>query len=280
MIILGCLFSFKPTAYITLIYRTISIILKPLDILLSYLDNLLIGNITKLEEPKLIFIIGIHRSGATFFGQKFSMQSFYDNLSNFQLIFKRTAFISYLLKINIKRIFFQNFYGQTFRLSDISDLNEFWNYHLKIKDNEFINSKIMINNSLKFYLKKYYSYTKKPIVIKSGRNIFIIKKLYNQFPKSFFIFIDRRNKDIDKSIIKTKSVFFNYDWGLKIKNDKKFNNYSISKKNILLKKVISNQIRFLNKKRYMKIKFEDFKKNNFKINKRKIAKINEFFTEK
>ncbi len=280
MIILGCLFSFKPTAYITLIYRTISIILKPLDILLSYLDNLLIGNITKLEEPKLIFIIGIHRSGATFFGQKFSMQSFYDNLSNFQLIFKRTAFISYLLKINIKRIFFQNFYGQTFRLSDISDLNEFWNYHLKIKDNEFINSKIMINNSLKFYLKKYYSYTKKPIVIKSGRNIFIIKKLYNQFPKSFFIFIDRRNKDIDKSIIKTKSVFFNYDWGLKIKNDKKFNNYSISKKNILLKKVISNQIRLLNKKRYMKIKFEDFKKNNFKINKRKIAKINEFFTEK
>ena len=280
MIILGCLFSFKPTAYITLIYRTISIILKPLDILLSYLDNLLIGNITKLEEPKLIFIIGIHRSGATFFGQKFSMQSFYDNLSNFQLIFKRTAFISYLLKINIKRIFFQNFYGQTFRLSDISDLNEFWNYHLKIKDNEFINSKIMINNSLKFYLKKYYSYTKKPIVIKSGRNIFIIKKLYNQFPKSFFIFIDRRNKDIDKSIIKTKSVFFNYDWGLKIKNDKKFNNYSISKKNILLKKVISNQIRILNKKRYMKIKFKDFKKNNFKINKRKIAKINEFFTEK
>ena len=280
MIILGCLFSFKPTAYITLIYRTISIILKPLDILLSYLDNLLIGNITKLEEPKLIFIIGIHRSGATFFGQKFSMLSFYDNLSNFQLIFKRTAFISYLLKINIKRIFFQNFYGQTFRLSDISDLNEFWNYHLKIKDNEFINSKIMINNSLKFYLKKYYSYTKKPIVIKSGRNIFIIKKLYDQFPKSFFIFIDRRNKDIDKSIIKTKSVFFNYDWGLKIKNDKKFNNYSISKKNILLKKVISNQIRLLNKKRYMKIKFEDFKKNNFKINKRKIAKINEFFTEK
>ena len=138
----------------------------------------------------------------------------------------------------------------------------------------------MINNSLKFYLKKYYSYTKKPIVIKSGRNIFIIKKLYDQFPKSFFIFIDRRNKDIDKSIIKTKSVFFNYDWGLKIKNDKKFNNYSISKKNILLKKVISNQIRLLNKKRYMKIKFEDFKKNNFKINKRKIAKINEFFTEK
>ena len=28
----------------------------------------------------------------------------------------------------------------------------------------------------------------------------------------------------------------------------------------------------------MKIKFEDFKKNNFKINKKKL-KINEFFTE-
>ena len=126
-------------------------------------------------------------------------------MSNFQLIFKRTAFISYLLKINIKRIFFQNFYGQTFRLSDISDLNEFWNYHLKIKDNEFINSKIMINNSLKFYLKKYYSYTKKPIVIKRKKYIYY-QKLYDQF-QNLFIFIDRRNKDIDKSIIKTKSVF-------------------------------------------------------------------------
>lgn len=272
--------SFKPTAYVSLIYRVISIILKPLDILLSYLDNLLIGNITKLEEPKLIFIIGIHRSGATLFGQKFSMQSFCDNLSNFQLIFKRTAFISYLLKINIKRNFFRNFYGQTFRLSDISDLNEFWNYHLKIKDSEFISSKIKINNSLKFYLKKYYSYTKKPIVIKNGRNIFIIKKLYNQFPKSFFIFIDRKNKDINKSISKSKSVFFNYDWGLKIKNDKKFINYSVSKKNILLKNVISKQITLLNKKRYIKIRFEDFKKNNFKVNRKKILKINEFFAEK
>ena len=122
----------------------------------------------------------------------------------------------------------------------------------------------MINNSLKFYLKKYYSYTKKPIVIKNGRNIFIIKKLYNQFPKSFFIFIDRKNKDINKSISKSKSVFFNYDWGLKIKNDKKFINYSVSKKNILLKNVISKQITLLNKKRYIKIRFEII----FKINRK------------
>ena len=33
------------------------------------------------------------------------------------------------------------------------------------------------------------------------------KNLYNQFPKSFFIFIDRKNKDINKSISKSKSVF-------------------------------------------------------------------------
>jgi hypothetical protein len=276
--VLGCILSLKPTAYISLFYRFIAIIFIPLDLFLYAVENLYFNKIRKkLKEPKLIFIIGSHRTGTTFFAQSLCLNSKFDNLSNFQLIFKRSTFFSNLLKINIKNIFFKNFYGQSFRLSDIGDLNEFWNYHLKLNDNEYIPGNIRIDSSIKYFIKRYYSYNKKPIIIKSGRNLFIIKKLSKLFSNSFFVIIDRDNTKIIKSLSKAKSIFFNYDWGLKIKDDKKFYDYSLLKKNLLIKKMISEQIKTIDKNRYLKINFEDFLKNDKKIIKKTKKKINEFF---
>ena len=186
-IFFGVLLSFKVTAYFTILYRFIGIILTPIDIFFSLFEKFYFYFYfyfikKKLEEPKLIFVIGIHRSGATFFAQTLLKNSKYNNLSNFQLIFKRSTFFSNYLKIKFKKILFRNFYGQSFRLSDISDLNEFWNYHLNLKDNEFIdNKKFKCNLSIKNFLQKYYSYDKRPIIIKNGRNLFISRKLYNFF---------------------------------------------------------------------------------------------------
>ena len=155
--VLGCILSLKPTAYISLFYRFIAIIFIPLDLFLYAVENLYFNKIRKkLKEPKLIFIIGSHRTGTTFFAQSLCLNSKFDNLSNFQLIFKRSTFFSNLLKINIKNIFFKNFYGQSFRLSDIGDLNEFWNYHLKLNDNEYIPGNIRIDSSIKYFIKRYY----------------------------------------------------------------------------------------------------------------------------
>lgn len=280
-IIFGCIYSLKPTAYAALFYRFIAIILLPLDLLFYHIENFFFNKIKKnLKEPKLIFVIGSHRTGSTVIAQSLCINSKFDNLSNFQLLFKRSTFFSNLLKIDIKNFFFKNFYGQTFRLSDVSDLNDFWNYHLKCNDNEYINQNIKINSSIKYFIKRYYSYKKKPIIIKSGRNIFIIKKLSKLFPNSFFLIIDRDNKKIIKSLVKAKSVFFNYDWGLKIKDNKKFKDYSMLKKNQLLKKIISKQIKTIDNKRCLKINFDDFCNDRNKILKIIKNKINEFFNQK
>ena len=198
-IFFGALLSFKVTAYFTILYRFIGVILTPIDIFISLFEKLFFSFIKKkLKEPKLIFVIGTHRSGATFFAQTLLKNSKYNNLSNFQLIFKRSTFFSNYLKIKFKKILFRNFYGQSFRLSDISDLNEFWNYHLNLKDNEFIdNKKFKCNLSIKNFLQKYYSYDKRPIIIKNGRNLFISRKLYNFFSKSYFIFVKRDIKFVN-----------------------------------------------------------------------------------
>lgn len=279
LIIIGVFLSFNFTAYFSLMYRFVGMVLIPFDIILLAIENVYYFFFKKkLEEPKLIFVVGIHRSGATFFAQSLGINSNYNNLSNFQLLFKRSTFFSNFFKVKIKSILFKNFYGQTFRLSDVGDLNDFWNYHLDLSDNEFINSKMLkINNSVKNYLKRYYFYNKKPIIIKSGRNLFISKKLYNHFSKSYFIFVRRDIKEINKSVKKARSVFLNYDWGLKVKNDKNFNKYDITKKNLMLEKIMINQIRSFKKERYSVINFKKFQKNQInEINKIK-KKINEFF---
>lgn len=278
-IFLGALLSFKVTAYFTILYRFVGIILIPVDIILSLFEKFYFSFIKKkLEEPKLIFVIGTHRSGATFFAQTLLINSKYNNLSNFQLIFKRSTFFSNYLKIKFKNIIFRNFYGQTFRLSDVSDLNEFWNFHLNLKDNEFIeNNKFKLNFSIKKFLQKYYSYYKQPIIIKNGRNLFISRKLYNFFSKSYFIFVKRDIKYINKSIKKARSVFMNYDWGLKIKNDKNFMSLDIAKKNLILEKTMLSQIKSFKKKRYSIVNFEKFKKNKNREILRISKKINEFF---
>ena len=72
-------------------------------------------------------------------------------------------------------------------------------------------------------------------------------------------------------------MFLNYDWGLKVKNDKNFNKYDITKKNLMLEKIMINQIRSFKKERYSVINFKKFQKNQInEINKIK-KKINEFF---
>ena len=278
-IFFGALLSFKVTAYFTILYRFVGIILTPVDIILSLFEKFYFSfTKKKLEEPKLIFVIGTHRSGATFFAQTLLINSKYNNLSNFQLIFKRSTFFSNYLKIKFKNIIFRNFYGQTFRLSDVSDLNEFWNFHLNLKDNEFIeNNKFKLNFSIKKFLQKYYSYYKQPIIIKNGRNLFISRKLYNFFSKSYFIFVKRDIKYINKSIKKARSVFMNYDWGLKIKNDKNFMSLDITKKNLILEKTMLSQIKSFKKKRYSIVNFEKFKKNKNREILRISKKINEFF---
>ena len=157
-------------------------------------------------------------------------------------------------------------------------MNEFWNFHLNLKDNEFIeNNKFKLNFSIKKFLQKYYSYYKQPIIIKNGRNLFISRKLYNFFSKSYFIFVKRDIKYINKSIKKARSVFMNYDWGLKIKNDKNFMSLDITKKNLILEKTMLSQIKSFKKKRYSIVNFEKFKKNKNREILRLSKKINEFF---
>ena len=274
---LGSLLSFNITAYQTIFYRLISILLIPLDFLFEQIEKLFIKPEKKLKDPRILFVIGLHRSGATVVAQHLNIHLDLNNFSNYQILFKRSAYIHQYFKSKVKKIIFRNFYGNSFLLSDVSDLNEFWNFHLNIKNNEFIEKNFKPSKKIYDYLQLFYSFNKKIILIKNGRGLFIVKQLSKLFKKSYFIIVDRDIKLINKSVKNARKVFFNYDWGLKTNREKYTQDITLSARNRKLKKILIDQLKKINKNRYTIINFEGFKKNKIKKLKELEKKINAFF---
>ena len=89
-------------AYLVLVYRAISLITRPIDCILHYVENLFINRVL-FEEPIVIFVVGSHRSGATFVSQVIGSSFPLYNLGNFNSLFPRSRYIIH--KIVRKKIF-------------------------------------------------------------------------------------------------------------------------------------------------------------------------------
>ena len=70
-IIKAIIFSGNRVAYTVLLYRILSLIIKPIDILIATLGGL---SASSNNRPMMVFVTGSHRSGATFISQVVSRQ--------------------------------------------------------------------------------------------------------------------------------------------------------------------------------------------------------------
>lgn len=237
--------------------------------LLSLIERAIIKE-RYLPQPKLIFIVGGHRTGATFIAQVIGNNSGLRTLNNFNSIFPKSSFIIFKLISGIYHTSCfnkkKNFYGQTLGLFEISDVHEVW-------DKWYGSNHDIVPKSLKMQDKKnlfrYFSCLttcyKKPIVVKNGRNSIMIRQLLEIFPEAFFIAVDRDIEDVALSTLQANKLFRRKRdvWGLKVTHGSSSQNLhseidAIVQNLIILNKEISTQLAFVPDKNIYRVNYSKF----------------------
>jgi hypothetical protein len=222
-IIKAIVISGNSTAYLVLLYRLVSFLTMPFDILFSFFERIFAPKAKK--SPPIIFLVGSHRSGATFISQVVSRSFPFYRVGNFNSLFPRSRyFIHRLIKQKIYDSVdhgYENYYGQSPGLFEIGDAHEVWDQWYGA-DHDTV-PEIITNDKRKDmldYFSKLYSAVGATIISKSGRNSLNIEKLNDIFENCFFIIIDRKIDDIVLSTLKASEVFGSDQkgWGLHVDN--------------------------------------------------------------
>lgn len=266
-IIKAIILSGNRIAYTILLYKIFALILKPIDILIGLLASFF----PSLKvTPKMIFVAGSHRSGATFVSQVIARHLPFYSIGNFNSLFPKSGYLIHkFLKPNLFKYrgrIYQNYYGQTSGLFEINDAHEVWDQWYGGDHSTVPREMTLIKKNMMFsYFSKLQATVKAPIISKSGRNSLNILGLDSIFTDSFFIIVDRDLEDIVISTLKAGNVFDDRDkgWGLKINNTltKKHINNKVSKaviQCIELKNKINQQLRAIDKNNYIIINYKEF----------------------
>ena len=255
-------------AYLVLVYRAISLITRPIDCILHYVENLFINRVL-FEEPIVIFVVGSHRSGATFVSQVIGSSFPLYNLGNFNSLFPRSRYIIHKIVrkkiVKSPKISYSNYYGQSPSLFEIGDAHEVWdqwygNNHNSVPDNIDLDIKIDMKN----YFSSLYHVAKSPIITKSGRNSLTLTMLNEEFKKGLFVIVDRELKDVVLSTLKANKLFNDERgmWGLHAGStkDSKRTSYidNVVIQCIEVKNKIKEQIDTIDSKKYLVVNYEDF----------------------
>jgi hypothetical protein len=266
-IIRAIISSGNRVAYLVLLYKVIALIVKPIDALLSVL-----GVFFKAADnkPSMIFIVGSHRSGATFISQVLAEQFPFYSIGNFNSLFPKSSYLIHkLFKPNVfkcKELVHHNYYGQTAGLFEINDAHEVWDQwysgdHSTIPENLSID----VKKNMFSYFSKLYSSVGVPIISKSGRNSLNIFQLDSIFDNGFFIVIDRNLEDIVISTLRATSTFKGgrKGWGIKVDdthicNDNNDQVTSAVIQCIKVKNKIRSQLRKIDKSKYIVVDYKIF----------------------
>ena len=274
------------TAYYILWVRFLRLLLSPLDFVLQILEKLFLGKSTK-SNPKMIFVVGPHRSGTTFISQAIADSLPFYALGNFNSIFFRSKYFIHKLFRRYHRSSVQgkykNFYGVSAGLFGMGDAHEVWDQWYG--DDHSTVPEILTEEQTED-LQTYFSYLSaavgKPIIIKSGRNSMFIGKLSSCFPDALFVVVNRDMEYIVQSTIKANEYFFGEQiamWGLR--PDFSFNpdNYdsfleAVCQQCLQVQARIEEQLSLVPKDRCIKIPYSDFCADPKKY----IAKVHNYVT--
>ncbi len=266
-IIKAIMLSGNKVAYMVLIYRILFLIIKPIDIFIWALGSLFKG---VSKEPLMIFVVGSHRSGATFISQVVSRLFPFYSIGNFNSLFlKSTYLIHKLFKPDLFKCrgsTYQNYYGQTSGLFEINDAHEVWDQWYGSDHSTIPESlPIHVKKNMFAYFSKLYSSINAPIISKSGRNSLNITQLNNIFDNGFFIVVDRNLEDVVISTLEASNIFKSDEkgWGLKINNphihdDENNKIVGAVIQCIKIKNKITEQLREIDSSRYVVVDYKAF----------------------
>ena len=190
-------------------YKVFAIITSPLD----RLATIVFPSIQKvsrrkgIEGQQMIFVVGLHRSGATYAAQRIQFVLQAKAIGNWcSFAPKLTLIITYYFLRNIMPRSIpkvsRNFYGQTPQIYSVSDCNEFYDNWFGI-NRQTVPNKIDLGRLLpkmRVYL-DIASLLGTPtyLVLKNGRFSLMLRELYQAFPNAHFVIVQRDYEAIIRS---------------------------------------------------------------------------------
>ena len=212
-IIKAIILSGNKIAYTILLYKIFALIIKPIDMLIGLLASFFPS---LKATPKMIFVAGSHRSGATFVSQVIAGHFPFYSVNNFNSLFPKSGYVFHkFIKPNLSKYkskIYQNYYGQTSGLFEINDAHEVWDQWYGGDHSTVPQEMTLIKKNMMFsYFSKLQASVKYPIISKSGRNSLNISRLNSIFNDSFFILVDRELEDIVISTLKAGNIFNDKD---------------------------------------------------------------------
>jgi hypothetical protein len=268
-ILVALMASKNPIGYVIIIRKALSVILAPLDIVLAFIERLCAPS-QKLHTPRLVFIIGGHRTGATFISQVIANHNNLRSLNNFNSLFSKSNFLLFTLISNFSSTKplanIKNFYGQSWGLLEISDVHEVWDKWYGIDhDTAPKNLSEDIKQDLKLYFSGLSQAYGKPIIIKNGRNSLMVRQLAAVFPEALFVLVERSIEDVALSTLSANKVFGRKEdvWGLRPKKIQNLDGNlteveKVVKNLIALNSEITEQLEAVSKKNIFKINYSEF----------------------
>ena len=229
-------------------------------------------------NQKMIFIVGVPRSGTTLLAQllmqNFELGTFFNALAKYYSVplFGMKKIIQNKGKIAQKENHFKSFLGHTEGEYAPHEFGYFWQYWLNHQGHDELNSeqlkKVQWNNLAK-KLNGLCNLLKNDLLIKSiVYNNFIIKKLAAIFPTAQFIYIKRNFVFVVQSIIEARIRQYGSEevwWSIRPKQYESWQKLSVedqvAKQVVYISKQIEEQLSVLSEDRVLEISYEDLTKN-------------------
>lgn len=219
-LVLRMLKSKNKAAYSALIREGVRLGASPLDQLLSFFERRQHKNASESRHP-MILVVGAPRSGTTLVYQ--ALAHFLDVTypSNGSGLFNKSPLTAALIQKKLVRKLkpsFENYYGQTSRLSDCNDAFDLWNRWLG-EDRYHPKSELTDEQStqMRNFFDTWMNAFDKPFLNKNNRNAFAIKVLARHLPNAKFVVVRRNPVCVAQSLIVARKKIQGNEsigWGL------------------------------------------------------------------
>ena len=196
----------------------------PVDFVLSKFENVS----KKINEPPMILVVGIQRTGSTFVSQILSNAFDFSEIGNFNCIFWRSRYFIHkwynrFFKKRTSLKYFKSYYGISRGLSTVGDCYEvydqwFGKNHYSAPDQLDEKKRQDMAN----YFGRLHAATRKPLLLKNNRNTLLLKEWRSIFPNAYFVVVKRELAEVVRSTVQASYDFFGDPptlWGLYPKNE-------------------------------------------------------------
>lgn len=231
------------------------------------------------QDHKIYFIIGVPRSGTTMLSQllvnHFDLGAFYNKVAKYYSV-PLVGFDKLLnsQNNNDKSKELNSSLGHTIGDFSPHEFGYFWQYWLNHQGSDELDKKELEKIDWENLRSKIYAITNllnKSLMVKSlVYNDFIIKKLAQVFPTSYFIYIKRDFKFVCQSIIESRIKQYGSDthwWSIRPKQYQAWQNLSVedqvAKQTVYVSKQIENDLKDLPKERVLNLSYEKLINNQY-----------------